>query len=110
MASKNLPTSIKIVSPVEYWYLVGMSRQENLCLPGFIIWLNTILNHIDTRAILQSMKSLAWYIDPNGVGNKNPLEYQYPTDIKICEILVIDNPIGFLRRRHHTNTGHDIWM
>ena len=54
-----------------------------------IIWVNTILNHIDTRAIYLGMKVLAWYIDLNGIGNINSIRYPYPTNIKICEILIV---------------------
>jgi hypothetical protein len=36
------------------------------------------------------MKVLAWYIDPDGIENKNTITYPYPTGIKTCEILDID--------------------
>ena len=35
------------------------------------------------------MKVLAWYIDLNGIGNKNTVKYPYPTGIKKCEIFII---------------------
>ena len=55
-----------------------------------IIWVNTIPDHIDTRMFCLGMKTLAWYIDPNGIENKYTVKYPYPTGIKKCEILIID--------------------
>ena len=49
----------------------------------FIIWVNTILNHIDTRTILPRHKSPCMvYIEPNGMENTNVLEYPYLMDFK----------------------------
>jgi hypothetical protein len=40
-----------------------------------IIWINTIPKHIDTLEwVYLGMKVLAWYIDPNGIGNKNTVK------------------------------------
>ena len=50
-----------------------------------IICVNSILNHIDSRTILPGMKVLAWYIDLNGIGNKNTVKYPYPTGVKIVK-------------------------
>jgi hypothetical protein len=50
-----------------------------------IICVNSILNHIDSRAILPGMKVLAWYIDLNGIENKNTVKYPYPTGVKIVK-------------------------
>ena len=47
-----------------------------------------ILNQIDTRTIYLAMKIFAWYIDPNGIHNKNIVKHPYPTSIKICENLI----------------------
>jgi hypothetical protein len=37
------------------------------------------------------MKVLAWYIDPNGITNTNTIKYPYPTGIKSCDNVIIDN-------------------
>ena len=39
-----------------------------------LTWVNTILNHIDTRAFCLGIKVLAWDIDPNGIENKNTVK------------------------------------
>ena len=36
-----------------------------------IIWVNTILNHIDTRAILPRYEGSIMVYNPNGIENKN---------------------------------------
>ena len=38
--------------------------RECLCI-RVIVWVNTILKHVDIRAIYRSMKVLTWYIDQN---------------------------------------------
>jgi hypothetical protein len=32
------------------------------------------------------MKVLTWYLDPNGIENKNTIKYPYPAGLKKCEI------------------------
>ena len=55
------------VIPVKYWYLVGMSWGDNLLSTRVIIWVNTILHHIDTKAILPMYQgSCIIYIYLNG--------------------------------------------
>ena len=39
-----------------------------------IIWINTILNHIDTRTIYPSLLVLTWYTYPNGIKNNNTIK------------------------------------
>ena len=41
-----------IVLLVKYGYLMGISRQENLCIPSYCLG-QYILDHIDSRAFLQ---------------------------------------------------------
>jgi hypothetical protein len=36
------------------------------------------------------MKILAWYINPNGIRNKNTVKSPYPVGIKKCKTLIID--------------------
>ena len=84
MVLKNLPEGIIFCKASQY--LVGMSRRENLFSAQVIIWVNTILNHIDTRTIFLGMKVLAWYIDLNGIENKKTVKYPYPIGIKKCEL------------------------
>jgi hypothetical protein len=86
MVSKTYPW---VSTPIKYWYLAGFSGWEILYIPKVLIWAKTILNHIDTRAILRRCDG-SWYIDPNGFGNTYTVKYPYPTGIKICEILIID--------------------
>ena len=47
--NKNLPVGIKIVISIQYGYL---KEGESLYATRAIIWMITILNHIDTRAAL----------------------------------------------------------
>ena len=54
-----------------------------------IIWVHTILDHIDTRVICLGMKVLAWYFDPNGIKIRNNHQISI-SGIKICKILIID--------------------
>ena len=49
---KNLPVGIKIEIPVNYGYFVGLSKVREPLYNQVIVWVNTILNHIDARAIL----------------------------------------------------------
>ena len=57
--------------------------RESLCTQ-LIIWVDTILKHIDTRAILPRYERvLAWYKDPNGIENIINLNYLHPTSIII---------------------------
>ena len=102
MVFKNLPTSIKTVTRVNYWYFVGMSRWQYLCISELLVGsipFQTIL--IPGRFYL-GMKVLAWYIDPNGIENKITITYPYLTGIKKCEILNIDYLNGVNKRRYQT--------
>jgi len=45
---------IKNLILIQYWYLVGMSRRENLCISELLF--ESILSHIDTRAIMLGVK------------------------------------------------------
>ena len=98
MVSESLPMSIKIFLPVKYWYLVD--TQESL-YTWVIIWVNTIQDHIDTRAICLGIKVLWWYINPNDIENKNILKYSNPTGINECNILIIITQIG--PQKHDTS-------
>ena len=57
-------------------------------------WVNTILNHIDAKVILPKydnscmVYTLEWYPGQNSIINL------YLTDIKICEILVVDTQMA----------------
>ena len=63
--------------------------RESFCT-WVIIWIDTTLDHIDTREIFPSMKVLTWRIDPNGNENRNIVKHPYPTGNKKCEILIIN--------------------
>ena len=67
------------VIPGKYWYLVGMSRGENLLSTWVIMWVNTILNHIDTTAILPKYQGSYIMYTPERYRNKNAIEYPYCT-------------------------------
>ena len=74
---KEPTMGIKIAILLKFWFLVGMSRRENLCTQD-TVWVNTMLNQIGTKAIFYLiMKVLAWYVDPN-----RSKTYPYPTDIQ----------------------------
>ena len=60
-----------------------------------IIEVDTIPSHIDTRSILLGyeglgLKVFAWYVDLNGIKNKNSVKHPYPNGIEKCEILIIE--------------------
>jgi hypothetical protein len=48
----------------------GYLKVREFSYSRVIIWVNTILNHIDTKAVYLGMKILAWYTDPNDIKNK----------------------------------------
>ena len=117
--------NIKIIIPIKYWYLVGMSRWEALCILEFVIWVNTILNHIDTRVILPKYESSCmvhgpeWYQKqkscqiPISYGYQkawNP-HYRYPNGIKekdnTCPPLV--KTMSFRRFFHQSCYQHPLW-
>ena len=56
------------------------------------------------------MKVLAWYIDRNGIENKNTVKDPYPTGIKKCEILILDTQMVLKKkkkkRRYQSNAGN----
>jgi hypothetical protein len=58
-----------------------------------IIWVNTILGHINTRTILPRYKGSCIVYRPKDIENKNIIIYPYPTGIKKCEILIVDTQI-----------------
>ena len=77
-----------------------MSRWENLLYTRVIIRVNTILDRVDTRAICLGVKVLAWYIDQNGIGNKNIVKYPCPIGIRKWEILIKDTWIVFEKQQN----------
>ena len=67
--------------------IFGGYPKVGVCMYTWVsICVNTILNHID---IYLSLKVLAWYIDPNGIGNTKSVKYPYPTGIKNGGILIL---------------------
>jgi hypothetical protein len=75
MVSKNLSMGIKIVTLVKYWYLVGMSRGENLCIYSSYYYIYAILNHIDTRATVLRYEGSCVVYRPNSI------EYKLPSNV-----------------------------
>jgi hypothetical protein len=65
---RTYPTGIKIVIPVRYWYLVGITRLENLCIHRPLIGSIPSSYQIDTKAISLGKKVLGWY--PSGIKKK----------------------------------------
>ena len=55
-----------------------------------IIWVNTILTHIDTRMLLPKYEGSCMAYRPKWYQNKNAITYPYPTGIKNYEILIIE--------------------
>ena len=67
MVSKNLPMGIENCDTSQMKIFGGYVKVRESLYTRVIIWVHTILNHIDTRAIWLGLKVLAWYIDPNGI-------------------------------------------
>ena len=49
-----------------------------------IIWVDNIMNHIDTRVILPRYEGLYIVYRPKWYQKKNTIKYSYPTGIKKC--------------------------
>ena len=111
MVLKNLPVGIKIVSPVKYSYLVGMSRWESLYT--IFIWVNTNLNHIDTRAIWPRYGSSCMVYRPKWHQKQyrqTPIPYWYQKRWNPFKRY----PNGMEKRQYQTSTGstqshHEMW-
>ena len=58
-----------------------------------IIWVDTILNCIDTRAILPWYEGSCTVYTPEWYQIQNILKNPYPTGIKKCDILIVDTRI-----------------
>ena len=52
MVIENLPVGIKIEIPVKNGYFGGSVKVREPFYNRVIVWVNTILDHIDARAIL----------------------------------------------------------
>jgi hypothetical protein len=66
---QNWPMGFKVrESPLIFGEYVKVRESSHTWL---IIWVITILNHIDTRQFCLGLKVLAWYTDPNGIQYKN---------------------------------------
>ena len=105
--SKNLPMSIKILILVKYWYLLGMSRSENLCIPELLFGsipfytvsiLKTILPKYEGSGLVYSH---AWY------WIKTTVKYPYPNGIENCKTLIIDTWM-VNKRWNLTNTSWNL--
>ena len=88
MVSKNLSMGIKIVTLVKYWYLVDMSRWENLLYTRVVI-IDHSKPYSYQRRLYLGMKVLAWYID-RIVSKTNYHQIPIPYWFEICQILIID--------------------
>ena len=86
IVSKNLPVGIQIVIPVKY---NGYLKVREFLYSQVIIWVNTILNHIDTKAVYLGMERFLHGIQIQMISKtKTILKYPNPTGIKICENLI----------------------
>lgn len=55
---------------------------------GCSIWVNAILNYSDVSTVIYICTQVCgWYIDLNGIKNKNIVEYSYHVGIKNYKIL-----------------------
>ena len=61
---------------------------------------------MDTRVVCLVLKILAWYIDPNGIENKNILTYPYPTGMNNDVILIIDPRM--VPNQYDTSGNHNL--
>lgn len=67
----------------------GHVKVKEILYIQLIIWIDTILNHIETRTILPKVWKSLLYIH-EWHENKHVVEQSYPTCIMIYEILIID--------------------
>ena len=70
-----------------------------------IIWVNTILNHIDTRAVLPRYAGSRMKYRARWYWKQKYVNYSYPTGLKKCEILIIDTLNGIKNRQYQFITG-----
>lgn len=63
-------------------------------------------NHIQIRMIYLCMKVLVWYIDSNGVNNKNTTKDPYPTGIIMVSTEDSTSPTLVLSHCTHAYAGH----
>ena len=69
-----------------------------------IVWVNTILNDDDTRAILPRYKGTCMVYEPEWYWSKNTAKYAYLIRIKKGDILIIDAQTVLKKRRYQFNT------
>ena len=106
IVSKTLPVSIMIATSIKYWYLLGMSRWEKLCLTQIINWVNAILSHSNTRMIFLGYQGSCmvfiheWYRKHKIMSNTHTLLVQ---QIVKCSFLGYSN--GMKKRWHQSNIG-----
>ena len=86
LSTTTMVSKFQYHSHVEIWWV-----SENLCIPELLFgsisfytilireWFITILK---LGWFYPAEKVLAWYIDLNGIDNKNVLNFSYPTGIK----------------------------
>ena len=90
MISKTLPVDIKIVISANIdtrWVCEG----EGIFVYQVIIWVHTILNHIDTRAILLRYESSCIIFRPEWYQQKiNPSNTSNLLVLKKCEKVITD--------------------
>jgi hypothetical protein len=55
------------------------------------VWVNNILTTLILHLPCLEMMTFAWYVDPNGIQNKNIVKYPYPAGIMITEASNIAN-------------------
>ena len=106
MISRNLPVRIKIVAPVKYWCLVGITRWQNLLYTWVIIWVNTILIHIHTRAILPRYEGSCMVYRPKWYRKQKCRHIPIPYWYQEMWNSHYRNPNGIIKKRQYqTNTG-----
>ena len=76
-------TNIKIVIPIKYRYLLGITRRDNLHILKIVLGQYHPNNVLILGQFYLGVDVLGGYIEPNGGKMKNNLKYLYPTGIKI---------------------------
>lgn len=79
MVSKNLPNQYQNCNTNP---ILIIRNDIKLPISKLLFGLIPYGSQNDTRAIYLGMKVLEWYIDSNGIRNRNALTYTYPTAIQ----------------------------
>ena len=95
---------LKILTLVKYWHLMGMSRWESWNTQVIIWGQYQFPSILILEQFCLDMEGLAWYINPNGIKNKNTVKYPYHVGIKNYKILIIDDQMVKKKRKNNVKS------